>query len=333
MEISKKPATIYDIAKLAGVNASTVSRALSTPGRINKSTAQKVQLAAEQLNYRVNPFARALPTGRTKMLALMVADITNPVFFRVVRGAESAAAEQGYTLVIAESQESSQLEAQTLRRVLPMVDGVVFASTRLSDDEIRVVKSEKPVTLINRELTGIGSIVARNESGIEELISHLHNLGHHRVGYVGGPQASWVNADRGRILKAKASNAGIELVDLGVHPPTQNGGRAAFEPVRAAKVSAVIAYNDLIAIGLMNSAVDAGIRVPQDLTVVGFDNIFGSDFTNPPLTTVESPLELIGGEAVRQLLVALEDSNDSTGPRPDTKTKLIIRGSTAEVCK
>ena len=99
MRVNEKPATIYDIAKLAGVNPSTVSRALSTPGRINAVTEAKIKAAAAELNYKANPFARALPTGKTKMIALMIADITNPVFFKVVRGAEQEAAERGYTLL------------------------------------------------------------------------------------------------------------------------------------------------------------------------------------------------------------------------------------------
>ena len=107
----RSAATIYDIAKLAGVNPSTVSRALSKPGRINVKTEERIQAAAKELNYRLNPMARALPTGRTSTLGLLLADITNPMFFHVVRGAEEAASLRGYTLILAESQESADREA------------------------------------------------------------------------------------------------------------------------------------------------------------------------------------------------------------------------------
>ena len=147
--------TIYDIARLAGVNPSTVSRALSQPGRINVKTEERIQAAAKELNYRVNPIARALPTGRTNTLGLMVADITNPMIFGIVRGAERAAAEAGYTLVVAESQESGEREATAVERVLPSVDGLVLATTRLGDAQISHIADRKPTVIINRALEGV----------------------------------------------------------------------------------------------------------------------------------------------------------------------------------
>jgi LacI family transcriptional regulator len=124
-------ATIYDVAELAGVSPSTVSRALSKPGRISARTEARIRMAAQQLSFRINPMARALHTGRTNTLALVVADITNPVIFDIVRGAEHAASVEGYTLVIAESQESSDAEASSVQRLLPSVDGIILATSRL----------------------------------------------------------------------------------------------------------------------------------------------------------------------------------------------------------
>ncbi|BAS16930.1 sucrose operon repressor [Arthrobacter sp. Hiyo8] len=124
----KSSPTIYDIARLAGVNPSTVSRALSKPGRVSAKTQKIIEDAAEQLNYQVNPFARALPTGRTQTIGLIVADITNPTFFDIIRGAETTGSARDYTLVLAESAESPETELIAARRMLGTVDGLILAS-------------------------------------------------------------------------------------------------------------------------------------------------------------------------------------------------------------
>jgi LacI family transcriptional regulator len=329
MRVNEKAATIYDIAKLAGVNPSTVSRALTTPGRIKADTEAKIRAAAKELNYRVNPHARALPTGKTKMIALMVADITNPVFFKVVRGAEKVAADEGYTLVVAESFESSKVEADSLARIMPSVDGVIFGTTRLADQEIHEANDEKPVVLINRVVDGVGDVVPDNEPGIAEAIAHLAELGHKHIGFLAGPAASWINTDRWNLLMKHALGSGMTVVSIGPNLPTVEGGRDGLAEVRASGVSAIITYNDLMGIGLLRAATAAGIRVPEDLSIIGFDNIFGSDFTSPPLTTIEMPLEKIGGNAVRALLSTLDD-NDLVPHGSEESTSLLVRGSTGK---
>jgi LacI family transcriptional regulator len=190
--------TIYDIARLADVNPSTVSRALSQPGRINAKTEARIRAAAEELNYRVNPIARALPTGRTSTIGLVVADITNPVVFGIVRGAERAAAEAGYTLIIAESQESGEREATTVERILPSVDGLVLATTRLGDAQIGQLAARKPTVVINREVAGLTSILPDVERGIGQLVDHLADLGHHSLAYPPGRRRRGSPLDAGR---------------------------------------------------------------------------------------------------------------------------------------
>ena len=330
MRVNEKAATIYDIAKLAGVNPSTVSRALTTPGRINATTEAKVREAAKQLNYRVNPFARALPTGKTKTIALMVADITNPVFFKLVRGAELAASEVGYTLVIAESQESSLVESATLERILPSVDGVILGTTRLSDDEISALNQQKPVVLVNRKVDGVSDVVTDNTPGIAEAVKHLADLGHKRLAFVAGPAASWINTDRWNLLMKNAVELGMTIAEISSNEPTLEGGKGAFERVRAAGVTAVVTYNDLMAIGLLREATAAGVRVPAELSIIGIDNIFGSDFTNPPLSTIEMPLQKIGAEAVETLLKSFVAEDDEPMHGTTEVTSLLVRGSTAK---
>ncbi len=268
--------TIYDIAKLAEVNPSTVSRALSQPGRINAKTEERIRAAAKELNYRVNPIARALPTGKTQTLGLLVADITNPVVFGIVRGAEHAATEHGFTLVIAESEESEEREAVTAERILPSVDGIILATTRLGDAQIQRIAERKPVVVLNRELIA----AAANERGMS-----------------------------------------VEQVDGG--RPTLEAGRMAFDEVRRRDATAVFAYNDLMAIGLLREAARQGSPVPEAFSLIGFDDIFGSDFTVPPLTTIRSPLARAGRRAV---LAILGETDGSAGV---LQTELVVRSSTA----
>ena len=322
--------TIYDIARLAGVNPSTVSRALSQPGRINEKTEARIQAAAKELNYRVNPIARALPTGRTSTLGLIVADITNPVIFGIVRGAEHAAAAAGYTLVVAESQESGEREATAVERVLPGVDGLVLATTRLGDAQIAQIAERKPTVVINHALEGVASILPDVERGVGQLVAHLAAFDHRSIAYLSGPSRSWMSARRWDALLAAAAEHGMSIVEIGPGMPTLEGGAAAMSRVVASGVSAVVAFNDLMAIGLLRAALDRGIAVPSAVSVVGFDDIFGSDFTTPALTTVKAPLAEAGERAVRHLLerVGRGTSSPAFEVGELLPTELVVRGST-----
>lgn len=325
--------TIYDIAREAGVNPSTVSRALGKPGRINATTEKKIQDAARQLNYRVNPIARALPTGRTRTFGLIVADITNPVIFDVVRGAERAAGQADYTMVLAESEESPATELRAAERLLQTVDGLILATTRLTDEQIRQLAGNKPVVLINRELDDVASVLVDVEQGIADAVRHLKALGHTRIAYVAGPEQSWMSTRRLECLKQRCDWARIALETVASASPTLDGGRRAAHRVHETDATAVIAYNDLLAIGLMQELQEAGVTVPHDLSIIGFDNIFGSDFTSPPLTTIMSPLYDSGARAFTTLagvLDGVERQNDASPPAP-LDTELIIRGSTGPV--
>ncbi|WP_457101993.1 LacI family DNA-binding transcriptional regulator [Microbacterium sp. P5_E9] len=320
-------ATIYDIAELAGVNPSTVSRALSKPGRISVATEAKIRAAADTLNFRFNPMARGLPTGRSHTLALVVADITNPVVFGIVRGAEQAATAAGYTLVIAESQESGEAEATVIERLMPSVDGVVMATTRLSSERIAEVAERKPVVLINRAVEGVPGVLPDVESGVGQLLTHLTELGHRSIAYLSGPETSWISDKRFELMLEASGRLGFSLVEIGPNSPTIDGGRAALRRVLAARPTAVVAFNDLLAIGLMQAAAAKGITVPDQLSVAGFDDIFGSELITPPLTTVRAQLVEAGERAVANLLARLA-GDEAADAMPPLATTLVVRAST-----
>lgn len=326
-------ATIYDVAALVGVNPSTVSRALTKPGRISEKTESRIRAAAERLDFHFNPMARALPTGRSHTIGVVVADITNPVIFGIIRGAEQAAAEAAYTLVIAESQESEAAEIETIHRLLPSVDGLILATTRLPDASILGVAARRPVVVVNRAVEGVASVLPNVRKGVTELFDHLITLGHTSIAYVAGPATSWIGQQRWTELMSRALDARVAALEIGPNPPTIDGGFAAFEKVRAARPTAVVAFNDLIAMGLMQAAAKSGIHVPEGLSVAGFDDIFGSELIVPALTTVRSQLPTAGARAVRHLLAQLRVDGAENERGQFLDTSLVVRGSTGPASK
>lgn len=319
--------TIYDVARVAGVAPSTVSRALSKPGRVSFKTAEHVRHVAEALGYRAASFQREVPEQRTWLLAIVVADIGNPVFAGMIRGAELAARKAGYTMLIVETQESTEVEIAAVKRVTAAVDGLVLAASRMADGIIRDVAKHKPVVVLNRTVGQVTSVTSDNAHAMKQATEHLAERGHRHVTYLAGPEASWADGSRWRGLR----EAGLEL-DLGVRRvgpclPTIRGGADAAEQWMARPTSAVVAYNDLVAIGFTRAVQRAGLRVPGDVSVVGFDNIVDSALIEPRLTTVAAPLVSLGEAAVNHLLHV--EQRDANSPEwVFVPARLIVREST-----
>lgn len=316
--------TLQDVAREAGVAVSTASRALSNPDRVSVRTREHVHAIAERLRYRPNLLARALPSGRTRMLALVLPDITNPHHFGLVRGAEAQARAAGYTLVIGDSQGSPELEADHLDRLGSAVDGFVIASSRLAEPDLQALRGRRPIVLFNREAEGFPGVITDARDGSRQVVEHLAALGHHSVAYLAGPTEAWTDGQRWRGLAEHADAAGVGITRLGPFCPTVEHGSAAAEVGLASGATALVAFNDLLAIGVLRRLERRGVAVPGEVSVVGFDDIFGSDFCHPPLTTVTSPVEQAGRALIDLLL------ND---PRPDRPgvllaTHLQVRDST-----
>ena len=326
----KASPTIYDIAKIAGVNPSTVSRALNRPGRVSPKTQKLIEDAVEELNYRANPFARALPTGRTKNLGLIVADITNPTFFDLIRGAGKGAALQGFTLVLAESAESGAAELTAARRLLGTVDGLILASPRMDDKDIRSLALHKHVVVINREVDGVPCVIPDAAKGIGQAVRTLAANGHKNLVFVSGPPRSWMSDRRWEGIQSACEWSRLAATRLESTRPTLEGGRQIARAVRESSATAVMAYNDLLAIGLMQELQVAGIEVPDALSIVGFDDIFGADFTTPSLTTIRSPLGECGSLATRLMLDLLDGSQGETRTLL-AETELVLRGSSGRM--
>jgi LacI family transcriptional regulator, repressor for deo operon, udp, cdd, tsx, nupC, and nupG len=320
--------TIYDVARECGVAPSTVSRAFSRPGRVNARTAERIRAAAERIGYRANPLVQAATAAKTSMIALVVSDVTNPVYFALIRGAEAAAAEAGYTMMLADTQESRRTERAAIERVLPAVDGLLLAGSRMSDSAIRTLAQQVPMVVANRAVAGVSSVVTDNARGIRRALEHLGELGHTAVVYVAGPEASWADGTRWRAAVEGSIELSMHVRRLGPYPPTVRGGLAAAGDLIGIPATAALCYNDLIAIGVLRGLAPAGIGVPADISVVGFDNIFGSDFCTPALTTVASPLQAMGTTAVQQLIAQARGAAARTGTPATLPARLVVRAST-----
>lgn len=322
--------TIHDVARAAGVAASTVSRAFSHPDRLSDATRERVLELAGSLGYRPHPIAQALPRGRTSTLALLVPDVTNPFFFGLIRGAQRRAAAAGYTLVLVDTSESAATEGTHLEHLAGAVDGFVLASSRLPDARLRAVVADHPVVAVNRTVAGAPSVVLDNAHGMRQAAEHLASLGHERLAYLSGPASSWSDRSRWNALRAVVPKLGMDVVRLGPFPPTVDGGAVAADATLGADRTAVLAFNDLMAIGAMRRLRDRGCTVPDRLSVVGCDDIFGADLCDPPLTTLAADIEEAGRTAV-DLLLAGGVAEAARQERVVLPVQLRIRGSTAPV--
>ena len=320
--------TIYDVAEAAGVAPSTVSRAFSRPGRVNAETGERIRELAEQMGYRAGPQARMHTPSRTGMLAVVLADVSNPVFYESVRGAGAACEAAGYTLLLAETAESAVRERATLDRVLHSVDGLVLTASRISDSAVRQVAKVKPVVVVNRVVPGVSSVVLDMGRGAYHAVEHLAKLGHRSITYLAGPEASWADGMRWQGLRRAAEELGIQVRRVGPYDPTVNGGVGAAKAWVEHQAEAVVAYNDVMAVGFMRGVAACGATVPEDVSVVGFDNTTVSELVTPALTTVAAPLHELGKVAAQNALAIAGGARPRSTEPMRLPTRLVVREST-----
>ena len=322
------PATIRDVARLAGVSPSTVSRTLSMPAMVNATTRARVAAAVEQLGYHPNRAARGLITGRTGTIGLVVPDLANPFFASVVKGVQARARRSDLAVFVADTDEDSLAEVGLVRALSKQVDGVVLCSPRSSDADLSAIAEDTTVVLVNRAAAGIPGVTYDNEGGMRQAVAHLVALGHRRIAWVGGPVTSWSTQHRGLGLRNAVEQHRAEVVAVGNFAPTYEGGMAAADQVVSTGATAVVTYNDLVAIGLLARLHARGISVPGDLSVVGVDDIAMSRMARPALTTVRLPKQEAGRIAVELLLTLLDDPDSFIDTRGTLHGELIVREST-----
>lgn len=324
-----RPVTLADIARQAGVAVSTASRALSNPGRVNSATRERIAGIARELGYSPNSPARALTSGRTGSIAVLVSDVTNPFYFGIIKGTQRQLKASGYSQLLIDTDESDQNEDDLLHRLRSSFDGAVLAASRLSDRVLAELASELPLVAVNRQTRGVSTVFIDTPKGIEQAVEHLVSLGHRDLAYVSGPETSWPNEGRWRRFVKSGRAHGVTTRRLGPFSPLRSAGAAAADAVLNTGATAAIAFNDLLAIGMLQHLSARGIRVPDEISIVGCDDIFGADFCNPPLTTLTAPIEQAGRLAVTLLLAQLDAGAAPVARRGLTlPTHLTVRSST-----
>ncbi|MBD8079393.1 substrate-binding domain-containing protein [Cellulosimicrobium arenosum] len=342
--------TARDVAREIGVSVSTVSRALAEPDRVATETRDRVVAAASRLGYRPNRAASGLRAGRTGALGLVVPDLENPYFASITKGVQARARRTGHAVFVVDAGEDPVLEPELVAGLRSQTDGLVLCSPRAVVADLEAAR-DAPVVLVNLRIDDVPSVSTDDTRGVVLAVEHLRALGHRRVAYVGGPERSWSDGRRRAGLELAQSRCpDVETVALGAFRPRVEGGRAAADLVVASGATAVLAYNDLVALGLVARLRERGVSVPEDLSVVGFDDTFVATLSSPPLTTVRTDLAQLGARAVDRLLAALDArrptrstraSDDhavdgtgrrahdgADGPTDELPVELVVRGST-----
>lgn len=324
--------TVTDVALAAGVSPMTVSRVLNGRGGAGEETRQRVLAAAQALNYRPNAFAQSLKNDRSNTVGIVVPDIVNPFFPEIIRGAELVARPAGYTLLSCNIVEDPEREEEVLGTLLDRrVDGVIICSARLDEERLlRAIAPHRAVVLINRSVAKrhAGTIEVDYRAGVEAMVLRLIAQGRRRFVFAAGPAYSHGGRRRREGLEAALSRHGLSLVlDLPCTPDLQGGIDIAGQLVpQAATSDAVICYNDLVALGLMKRLEAAGIGVPDQVAIVGCDDIPAAALVSPSLTTLRIAKQDLGEMAMRMLLDRIAGRNSQQGIiiEPD----LMLRNTT-----
>lgn len=333
------PPTLRDVAEAAGVHAATASRALNPETRrlVNAETARRVLRAAESLGFSPNPIARSLKTAKSGTIGLVLPDITNPLFPPIVRGIEDVLSGVGYSALIVNTDNDPERErAQIASLRSRQVEGLIVATARLDHPLLAQLHDQKVnVVLVNRRTAELDVpwITPDDTAGIELAVRHLAELGHRRILHLAGPQTTSTGVVRMRAFQSAVRDHGLDddpaLVAACTLWTEDEGARVLREVLDAGTgFTAIVAGNDLIALGCYDVFNERGMVCPDDLSVVGFNDMPLLDKLRPPLTTVGIPHHQIGEEAARMLL---ESINEPGRPARSVllPVSLVVRGSTA----
>jgi len=320
------------------VNPATASRALNPalPGRISEPTEQRVREAARELGYRPDPVARSLRTRRSGFVGVVVPDLTNPVIPPIVRGIEAVLWTAGIACLLADTDNDVEREATLVDELIARRSEalIVASATRDSEAVNELAAGDVPTVLVTRDLDSraLPLVAGDDAAGVDAAVTHLAELGHRRVAHVTGPLTLSTTVRRLRALEAVAERLGVDTSGCIVHGGgfTAAAGKAAAAELlgRGHAFTAILAGNDLIALGCLEALAEAGLRCPEDVSIVGHNDTPMVASLQPPLTTVAIPQREIGAHAAQLILDRLEGKEIGTEPLL-LPTELVIRGSTA----
>jgi LacI family transcriptional regulator len=312
MQYPKPRVTIADVAKLAGVTKTTVSRVLNNKGEFSDKTRQNILDAVEQLGYRRSRIARGLATDQTFLLGLIVPGISNEFFIEIARGAEDTAWKNEYKIILCNAEgDWDREEGMFLFLEDIQVDGIVVCSPRLPEEKlVPLVEQFQNVVVVNGQ--GIawhelaGAIETDDAGGMKQAVNHLITAGRRNLTYLGGPLDARVSTERYNGFMTALQSAGLETNPdwlTTCHPANLNGGYEAFKQLGDAisEIDGLVCFNDLVAAGAIRACAEMGIRVPDDIAITGCDDIQLATLVQPNLTTLQTPKQTIGALAVNML--------------------------------
>jgi len=327
--------TIKDVAREAGVNISTVSRALNNGYGVNDQTREHVMAVAARLNYSPNRIARGLVTGRSHSLGLIISDIRNPFFAEVARGAEDAARTGNCDLVLCNSDLDADKQMQYVQSLLAKrIDGIMMNSVAVlsREQQAQLAGSGVPIVLLNRPASNhtFSTVCADNEAGGALAARYLLGLGHRKIAHLTGPRQHGNLSDRTRgfVRTLQAAETPVQPIVLRGKYNFDGGTKLTKQLLdEHPDVTAIFAANDVMAFGVVQAVLDRGLRIPEDLSLIGFDNIEFSVIVHPPLTTVHQPNYEMGYAAVDILLRLARDKGKQIPEHRRLGVELIERQS------
>lgn len=318
--------TMAHLAQAVGVTKSTVSRAFTRPEMLGADTVARIRDVAARIGYVPNRVARGLSTGRYGNVAVIVPDIANPFFPPLIRAAQLAADGQDVCVFLGNSDEDPAQEDRLVSRFIGQVDGLILVAPRMAEPRIRANAKACPLILINRDVAGIPRLLVDSGPAVSDAVAHLAGLGHRRIVYIGGPPAAWAETERRSAVTAAAARHGLSLAVLALPRPAYEGGRSLVPKILATEATAVVAFDDVTAHGVLSGLAGSGLRIPEDISVVGCDDVLGAQ-TTPSLTTVATAPRDAGSRAMQMLLdhIGAVGSQDRSVRLP---CHLIVRETT-----
>lgn len=326
--------TIEDVAKAAGVSRQTVSRAINDKGEISPETKVKVMQAVEELGYRPNRMAQSMVTQRTHMVGVLLADITNPYFPEVTRGIQDVAQANGYNVFVCNTDDQAKVELQEMRSLAAQgVDGIIDISYNMSDEDLRsFADTYHPLVLFNRffDHPNVSCLIVDHFYGAQLAADHFIRTQRLKIGALTHGGDNYLLSRRILGFKQRILEHEIAFLDEHVIPTaakaTLDGGYQAANQLldRYPETNAIFTYNDIMAIGAVRACLERGYRIPDDVAIIGFDDIQFSRMITPSLTTIRVDKYAIGQMAIHRLLEMIENPDESF-PRIDIEPELILR--------
>jgi LacI family transcriptional regulator len=321
--------TIRDVAAKAGVSVATVSRVFNRKGPIREDTIRRVLDVAGEMQYVPHAGARSLSTRSTRTIGVVLPDLHGEFFSEVIRGIDLAARQNGYHLLLSGSHSDREEMRAVVHAVRGLVDGLIVMSPDLEPSALLAdLPTGVDVVMLNSRVDGRPSITIDNSGGARDVVRHLRSLGHERIAFIAGPAHNADAEQRRRGFRAEVRASGVESTEL-PGDFTETSGHAAGQRIVAtnSRPTAVFAANDSMALGALSAFREAGLRVPEDVAIVGFDDIPIARFLTPPLTTVRVEIAELGRRAVNHVVHSLENGGDGSKKRDVIRTTLVVRES------